>query len=86
LLSRCGEPEDAKAIWKAQYLNQDVGEIEVGNFVGAGASEALAFLAKSNDEVSQEISEFIRSSLSQPNASDWLASWKIERYESLANT
>ena len=86
LLSRCGEPADAKAIWKAQYLNQDVGELEVGNFVGAGEIKTLAFLAKSSDEISQEISEYIRSSLSHPNASDWLASWKVERYEYLTNT
>lgn len=85
LLSRCGEPADAKAIWKAQYLNQDVGELDVGNFVGAGVSETLAFLVNSNDEVSQEISQYILSSLSHPKASEWLDSWRATRHEFLAN-
>jgi hypothetical protein len=84
LLSRCGEPADALEIWKAQYLNQDVGELEVGFFVGAGVAPTLAFLAGADDETSQEVREYIRSSLSDPDASRWLEAWEASRYAALA--
>jgi len=84
LISRCGEPADAKALWKAQYLNQDVGELHVGYFVGAGAAETLKFLADENDESSQEISGYIRDSLRHPKAIGWLESWQASRHAWLA--
>ena len=84
LLSRCGEPADAKALWKAQYLNQDVGELEVGYFIGAGVPETLKFLANENDESSQEIAGYIRDSLQHPKAIEWLASWQASRHAWLA--
>jgi hypothetical protein len=86
LLSRCGEPTDVRAIWKAQYLDQDVGELEVGNFVGAGTSETLAFLDNASDDVSHRISEYIRDSLNHPEAFEWLASWETDRHNLLAGT
>jgi hypothetical protein len=85
LLSRCGEPADAKALWKAQYLNQDVGELEVGYFVGAGVPETLKFLANENDESAQEIAGYIRDSLQHPQAIEWLASWQASRHAWLAD-
>ena len=80
LLSLCGEPADTKALWKAQYLNQDVGELEVEYFIGAGVPETLAFLTHENDETSQEIAGFIRDSLKQPIETQWLASWRASRH------
>jgi len=85
LLSRCGEPADAREIWKAQYLNQDVGELEVGYFIGAGAPETLAFLASASDETAQEVAEYIRSSLNHPNAGEWLTDWEASRHAALAS-
>jgi hypothetical protein len=75
LLSRCGDPSDAAALWKAQHLNQDIGEMDVGNFVGAGVAETLSFLDRATDEVSQEIARYIRGSLNHPEAVEWLKSW-----------
>jgi len=79
LLSRCGEAADTKALWKAQYLNQDVGELEVEYFIGAGVSETLEFLTTDNDETSQQIARFIRDALKHPIEAEWLASWQASR-------
>lgn len=83
LLSRCGNPADTAALWKVQYLNQDIGEIDVGNFVGAGISETLSFLDKAGDETSQEIARFIRESLDHPKAAEWLNSWETQSLENI---
>jgi hypothetical protein len=76
LLSRCGEPADTSALWKVQYLNQDIGEIDVGNFVGAGVTETLAFLDQRRDETSSEIASYIRESLSHPGTQEWMQNWE----------
>jgi hypothetical protein len=76
LLSRCGNPADIAALWKVQYLNQDIGEIDVGNFVGAGVYETLSFLDRAGDATSQEIARYIRQSLDHPKAIEWLNSWE----------
>jgi len=48
-------------------------------------SKTLSFLVDANDEVSKEISEYIRASLSHAKAFEWLESWKIDRHELIAN-
>jgi hypothetical protein len=76
LLSRCGDPSDVPTLWRAQYLNQDIGELDVGNFVGAGVDRTLEFLAQQSGKEYSEIAEFIRESLSHPSALEWIQSWK----------
>jgi hypothetical protein len=71
-------------LWKVQYINQDIGEIDVGNFVGAGVAETLAYLDSAPDDVSQEIAEYIRSSMDHPQAAEWLKSWENGCRESIA--
>ena len=84
LLSRCGDPSDTAALWKVQYMNQDIGEIDVGNFVGAGISETLSFLDSTIDDASHEIAEFIRRSTNHPQAAEWLKNWEDRCRESIA--
>lgn len=83
LLSRCGNPEDVMLLWKVQYLNQDIGEIDVGNFVGAGIPETLSFLKSKTDETSREIAQFISHSVDNPWAIEWLKEWEESCYQNL---
>jgi hypothetical protein len=83
LLSRCGNPEDVILLWKVQYLNQDIGEIDVGNFVGAGIPETLSFLKSKTDETSREIAQFISDSIDNPRAIEWLKEWEKSCYQNL---
>jgi hypothetical protein len=59
LIHCCGEAGDAITLWKAQHLNQDVGELDGEYFVGAGPAETLAYLARGGDESSPEITRYI---------------------------
>jgi hypothetical protein len=85
LVGRCGEPSDTRALWKAQYLNQDIGELFVGYFVGAGVAETLHYLDQETDEVAKDISAFIREALSEPEALQWIRNWEQRCSESLDN-
>jgi hypothetical protein len=85
LLGRCRDPSDTKALWKAQYLNQDIGELFVGYFVGAGIAETLHYLDQEADDVSMEIAEFIREALSEPEALQWISNWEERCASSLDN-
>lgn len=86
LLSCCGNPSDVIALWKVQYLNQDIGEIDVGNFVGAGVPETLSYLDQSTEENAVEIAEFIRHSLAHSKAEQWIESWKDGWRASIGDT
>ncbi|MFZ5635034.1 MAG: hypothetical protein ACOY82_00460 [Pseudomonadota bacterium] len=86
LLRQCGDPADTRTLWKAQYLNQDVGELYVGYFVGAGIKETLAFLDQASDPSSVEIANFVREALAEdPGAQEWLKDWERQCSESLEN-
>lgn len=86
LLSRCGDPSDTAALWKVQYLNQDIGELYVGNFVGAGIKETLDFLDRQTDESSMDIAAYIRDSLASPAATEWIERWEDGCRSSISGT
>ena len=78
LIHCCGEPSDTAILWKAQYLNQDIGEIDGEYFVGSGLAETLSYLSRSDDQSSREIAQYIEQW--SCNASlDSLASWQQDR-------
>lgn len=66
-------------------MNQDIGEIFVGYFVGSGIDETLRYLDQETDEVSKEIAEFIRTRVNEPEAVKWIRSWEESCCESLDN-
>lgn len=61
LLHCCGAPSDSATLWKAQYLNQDIGELEAFYFIGAGLAETLSYLKHAGDRTSSAIAEYIES-------------------------
>jgi hypothetical protein len=83
LLSRCGDPSDTEVLWSVMYLNQDIGELDVGNFVGAGVEETLAFLDQAQNNLSEKIAAYIRESLDHPHTRQWLQSWESGCRESI---
>lgn len=81
LLCSCGNADDTFAIWKAQYLNQDIGELDAEYFVGAGIEETLAFLRKSPRPTANEIVHHIRTWVSWGGAPDSVARWRKGRQD-----
>ena len=78
LIHCCGEPSDTAILWKAQHLNQDIGELDGEYFVGAGVAETLAHLDRVNDRISTSIAEYI-DTWSRSAALDSLSEWRQER-------
>ncbi len=74
LLHCCAEPSDTVNIWRAQYLNQDIGELDGWYFIGAGLTETLSYLRRDNDQASAAIAEYIENwsrYISPGSLSDW---------------
>jgi len=74
LIHCCGEPSDSARLWKAQYLNQDIGELEGFYFVGAGLDETLQYLNDSHDSTSTDIAAYIQewsNHLSRESIAEW---------------
>jgi hypothetical protein len=78
LIHCCGEPSDAATLWKAQYLNQDIGELEGFYFVGAGVTETLSYFQHTHDPTSTAIAEYIED-WSRHISRDSLAEWQQDR-------
>jgi hypothetical protein len=78
LIHCCGEPGDTAILWTAQYLNQDIGELDGEYFVGAGLTETLSYLSHADGEASNGIARHIKqwSSYGSDNS---LASWQQGR-------
>lgn len=86
LLRQCRDPADTRTLWKAQYLNQDVGELYVGYFVGAGIDETLTYLDRAPDETARLIADFIRQAFAgDEREKAWLGDWERQCSESLDN-
>jgi hypothetical protein len=67
-------------IWKAQYLNQDIGELDGEYFIGSGLAETLSYLSSVGNQTSIEISQYIEQ-WSHNASLDSLASWQQGRRE-----
>ena len=78
LIHCCGEPSDTMIVWKAQYLNQDIGELDGEYFIGSGLAETLSYLSGIGDQTSIEISQHIEQ-WSRNASLDSLASWRQGR-------
>ena len=77
LLSRCGNPRDTAVIWKAQYLDQDIGELDARFFVGAGYAETVKFLNRSREVPWGYIADHIRGdSWAQGDLTEWEQQWR----------
>jgi hypothetical protein len=79
LLHCCGDPSDTFTIWKAQYLDQDIGELDAEYFIGAGISDTLAYLSHSSNPSSLEIAHHIRTWASFIETPDSVANWQQHR-------
>jgi hypothetical protein len=78
LIHCCGMPCDTATLWKVQYLNQDIGELDAEYFIGVGLAETLAYLSKVEDESSKEIAGHI-DQWSRHASLDSLANWREGR-------
>lgn len=78
LLHCCAEPSDTVNIWRAQYLNQDIGELDGWYFIGAGLTETLSYLRRTNDQTSAAIAEYIEN-WSPDISPDSLSNWQQGR-------
>lgn len=80
LLAGCADPSDTLLLWKAKYINMDVG-VSMGAeyFVGAGLNETLSFLEQCDDDDAPEIVEYLQDAFSDPNALKWQRDWEEER-------
>lgn len=78
LIHCCGVPSDTEILWKAQHLNQDVGELDGEYFVGAGVAETLAHLHQIDDETCAPIAKYIET-WSRHTSPDSLSEWQHGR-------
>ncbi|NDY93793.1 hypothetical protein [Ideonella livida] len=78
LIHCCGVPSDTEVLWEAQYLNQDVGELDGEYFVGAGVAETLAHLREIDDQTCAAIAEYIVT-WSRHTSPDSLSEWQNGR-------
>lgn len=78
LIHCCGVPSDIEILWKAQYLNQDIGEFDGEYFVGAGVTETLAHLHQIGNQTCASIAEYIET-WSRHTSPDSLPVWQHGR-------
>lgn len=78
LLHCCGNPADSLVIWKANRLNQDIGELDARFLVGAGIDETLAYLRKSGGAAARQITDHINEWIGWGNAASDLREWRAD--------
>lgn len=76
LLHCCGNPADSLVIWKANMLNQDIGELDARFLVGAGIDETLAYSRKTAGTAAREITDHINEWIGWGDAATNLREWR----------
>lgn len=78
LLHCCGCPADSLVIWKANMLDQDIGELDARFLVGAGIDETMAYLGKTKGASAREMTDHIREWMSWGDAASDLEEWRTD--------
>ncbi|WP_312316096.1 hypothetical protein [Stenotrophomonas sp.] len=81
LLSLCANPSDVELIWTGHMLNQDIGELDPGNFVGAGLEQTLSYLDTSSHPDAPDIACFIRTNFEAFGGEAGMQRWRDRRRE-----
>ena len=81
LLSLCAEPSDVELIWTGHMLNQDIGELDPGNYLGAGLDQTLSYLDASSHTDAPDIARFIRSNFEAFGGEAGIQLWRAGRRE-----
>ena len=84
LLHCCGNPADSLVIWKANRLNQDMGELDARFLVGAGTEETLAYLRNTRGATASEITDHISEWIGWGDAASDLRQWRANHQAQLA--
>lgn len=83
LLHCCGDPADALVIWKANRLNQDIGELDARFLVGAGIEETFAYLKRIEGAAARGIADHIDAWIGWGDAAADLKKWRDDYYAQL---
>jgi hypothetical protein len=78
--------EDLPILWRAKYLNMDVGcSMGAEFFVGAGMSESLAFAEHGPNQELLKLADYIRGHFEQPEAMMWQKKWEDDMRASICD-
>jgi hypothetical protein len=80
LLYKLGDPHDVFLLWRAKYLNMDVGSsLGAEYFVGAGVQSTLEFLESNNHDESKAMHSYLAAFFAESNALAEQVAWENER-------